>query len=194
MTDYLRKKVKPTLWAFAGTSFMTLRIPVVSMDFSSFLIFASSTLHLLDDNCFCRPSFSSSPKNFRSAVSVGCLVDFCPLGRIQFLILLIGPTYPLRSLHCADAKSNQNTIFSCLWCFWINLSSTGRHLDMYIHFFVDCKTGFEKHWFAYAAFTDSQPQQNLRWVLGLANKLDILCCWMIFRLIITFMLPLATQP
>jgi hypothetical protein len=40
------------------------------------------------------------------------------------------------------------------------------------------------------AFTDSQPQQNLRWELSLANKLDILCCWVIFSLIITFLLPL----
>jgi hypothetical protein len=34
------------------------------------------------------------------------------------------------------------------------------------------------------------PQQNLRWELSLANKLDILCCWLIFRLIITLLLPL----
>jgi hypothetical protein len=36
-------------------------------------------------------------------------------------------------------------------------------------------------------FTDSQPQQTLHWELGLANKLNILCCWMIFRLIITML-------
>jgi hypothetical protein len=35
-----------------------------------------------------------------------------------------------------------------------------------------------------------QPQQNLCWELGLTNKLDIFCCWMIFRLIITLLLPL----
>jgi hypothetical protein len=34
-TDYLqKKKVTPSPMAFAGTSFMALRIPVVSMDFS----------------------------------------------------------------------------------------------------------------------------------------------------------------
>jgi hypothetical protein len=40
-TDYLQKKITPILWAFrtfAGGSFMALRVPVVSMDFSSFLI------------------------------------------------------------------------------------------------------------------------------------------------------------
>jgi hypothetical protein len=36
----------------------------------------------------------------------------------------------------------------------------------------------------------NQSQQNLRWELGLANKLDILCCWVIFRFIITLLLPL----
>jgi hypothetical protein len=46
----------------------------------------------------------------------------------------------------------------------------------YVHFFIDCKTGFEKHWYAYAAFIESQSKQNLRWELGLANKLGILCC------------------
>jgi hypothetical protein len=35
---------------------------------------------------------------FRLAVSVGRLVDFLTLGRIQFLVLLIVPTYPLRSV------------------------------------------------------------------------------------------------
>jgi hypothetical protein len=35
----------------------------------------------------------------------------------------------------------------------------------------------------------SQPQ-NLRWELGLANKLDILCYWVRFRLIIFLLLPL----
>jgi hypothetical protein len=62
---------------------MALRIPVDSMDFSS-------------DQIKHFTSFSSSPKNFRSAVSVGCLVDFLLLGRNQFLVLQIGPTYPLR--------------------------------------------------------------------------------------------------
>jgi hypothetical protein len=39
----LQKKVTPNLWAiwaFAGNSFMGLRVLVASMDFSSFLIFA----------------------------------------------------------------------------------------------------------------------------------------------------------
>jgi hypothetical protein len=39
--DYLQKNVTPSVWAFrafAGTFFMALRIPVVSMGFSSFLI------------------------------------------------------------------------------------------------------------------------------------------------------------
>jgi hypothetical protein len=52
-TDYLKKKLQRLgLWAyraFAGTSFMTLRIPVVSVDFSSFLIFA-----IKDLTCFGR--------------------------------------------------------------------------------------------------------------------------------------------
>jgi hypothetical protein len=43
----------------------------------------------------------------------------------------------------------------------------------------------EKYWVPYNILTDSQPQQNLRWELGLANKL-----WMIFSLIITLLLPL----
>jgi hypothetical protein len=37
------KKVTPSMWAFRafiGTYFMALQIPIVSMDFSSFLIFA----------------------------------------------------------------------------------------------------------------------------------------------------------
>jgi hypothetical protein len=38
---------------------------------------------------------------------------------------------------------------------------------------------------------DSHPQQNLRWELGLTNKLDILCCWVIFGLIITLLLSLS---
>jgi hypothetical protein len=41
---------------------MALQIHVVSIP--------SSTLHLYDDNCCCRPSFSSSPKNVRSAICV----------------------------------------------------------------------------------------------------------------------------
>jgi hypothetical protein len=36
----------------------------------------------------------------------------------------------------------------------------------------------------------SQPQQNLRWELCIANKLDIFCCWVIFTLIITLLFPL----
>jgi hypothetical protein len=34
--DYLQKQVTPSLWTFAGTFFMALRIAEVSMDFSSF--------------------------------------------------------------------------------------------------------------------------------------------------------------
>jgi hypothetical protein len=30
-------------------------------------------------------------------------------------------------------------------------------------------------WFAYTILTDTHPKQNLRWELGLTNKLDILC-------------------
>jgi hypothetical protein len=70
---------------------------------------------------------------------VGNLVDFLPLGCIQFLVLLIGPTYLLGSVQTPNQARTQNT--------------------------------------AYDAFTDSQPQQNLRWEDGLANKLDILCCF-----------------
>jgi hypothetical protein len=55
-------------------------------------------------------------------------------------------------------------------CFWIKLWSTGRSF------------GYENFLF------DSQLQQNLRWAVGFAIKLDILCCWMIFRLIITLLL------
>jgi hypothetical protein len=50
-------------------------------------------------------------------------------------------------------------------------------------FLIDSKAGLEKYWFAYTILADSQPQQNLRWKLGLAN--NILCCWVIFRLLIT---------
>jgi hypothetical protein len=39
-TDYLQKKLHPFCGNFTGNSFMALRIPVVSMEFSSFLIFA----------------------------------------------------------------------------------------------------------------------------------------------------------
>jgi hypothetical protein len=64
------------VWAFTGSSFMSLRIPILSMVFSSFLIFVISTLNLLDDNCFCRASFLSSHKYFWWAVSVRCLWIF----------------------------------------------------------------------------------------------------------------------
>jgi hypothetical protein len=46
-------------------------------------------------------------KIFRSAVSVGRLVDFLPLGRIQFLVLLIGPTYSLRSVQTPNQARTQ---------------------------------------------------------------------------------------
>jgi hypothetical protein len=42
-TDYLQKKVTTSLWA----SFMALRVPVISIDFSSFLIFAINTSSIL---------------------------------------------------------------------------------------------------------------------------------------------------
>jgi hypothetical protein len=46
--------------------------------------------------------FLSYLRNFQSTVSVGRLVDFLPLGRIQFLFLLVGPTYPLRSVQTTN--------------------------------------------------------------------------------------------
>jgi hypothetical protein len=36
----------------------------------------------------------------------------------------------------------------------------------------------------------SLTQQNLRWEFDLAKKPDILCCWVIFRLIIPLLLPI----
>jgi hypothetical protein len=51
------------------------------MEFSSFLIFATSNLHLLNDLFF-------------KAIAVGRLMGFLPLERIQFLVILIGQHIP----------------------------------------------------------------------------------------------------
>jgi hypothetical protein len=89
------------------------------------LQFFSDRCHQLDDNWCCPPSFSSSPKNFRSAVYVGRLVDFLPLGRIKFIVLLIGPTY-LRSVQTPNQARTR--FFNFCGAFgW----SICRHLDMY---------------------------------------------------------------
>jgi hypothetical protein len=91
--------------------------------------------------------------------------------------LLVPPLWPYEFPY--RQIKPQNTIFSFLWWFWINLwVPTGRHLDMMYTSFLTARPALKN--------TD-QPHQNLHWELGLANKLDILCCWVIFRLIITLL-------
>jgi hypothetical protein len=58
-----------------------------------------------------------------------------------------------------------------------------KYLKTYVQFLIDSEAGLDKYWIAYTILTDSQPLQTLHCKIGLANKLDILCCWVIFRLI-----------
>jgi hypothetical protein len=135
-TDDLQNKVLPSLWAFrvfAGTSFMALRIPVVSMDFSSL---PSSTLQLLDDNCWCRPSFSSSLKNFRLAVYARRAVDFLP-----FLGYSIFISSNRTNVSFADVRNRQHLsllmrfpgtfTYSCFYIF------NNLYLWYYFHFIFE---------------------------------------------------------
>jgi hypothetical protein len=78
---------------------------------------------------------------------MGRWLDFLPSGRIKFLVLLIGPTYPLRSV---QTPNQARTRFFVFVVFLDQLMKYWKTFG-YVHFFVDCKTVFEKHWFAQPA-------------------------------------------
>jgi hypothetical protein len=105
----------------------------------------SFNLHLFSDlfhqafYIFWAINCSSSPKNFRSVVPVGRLVDFLPLGRIQFLVLLIGPTYLLRSVQTPNQARTRIFRFVLFLDKFIKYWETFGYVD----FFVDCKSGFK---------------------------------------------------
>jgi hypothetical protein len=95
-------------------------------------------------------------------------------GEFSSSALLIGSMYPLRSVQMPNQARTR--FFPFCGVFGYSLLLTKR-LDL-------------KNTGSLTILTDSQPHKNLRWGLGLANKLHVLCCWVIFRLIITLLLPL----
>jgi hypothetical protein len=108
------------------------------------------------------------------------LMDLLSLERIQFLSLLIGPTNFCVLCSCQTRLEYEFFIFFFLRRFLINFWSTGRHLVM-------CSS-------LLTARPDLKSlEHNLCRELGLSNKLDNLCCWVIFRLIITLLLPLTIK-
>jgi hypothetical protein len=68
-----------------------------------------------------------------AVVAVGRLVYFLPLGHIQFLALLIGPTYLLRSVQTPNQVRKQ---------FFPVCGDFG-----YVEFFIDSEVELQKHWF-----------------------------------------------
>jgi hypothetical protein len=67
------------------------------------------------------------------------------MGRVQFLPLLVGPTYPLLSVLCAG----QNMIIYDSWCFWTNWKFG------YVQFLIDSEARLIT-----SSLTQGLPKQN----------------------------------
>jgi hypothetical protein len=95
-------------------------------------------------------------------------VDSLPCRHIQFLALLIGPTYPLRSVQTPNqvkAYEVMVDIWKYMYCALLTAILDLKNIGL----LTTCQH-------------DSQPQQKLCWQFGNENKLDIFCSWEIFRL------------
>jgi hypothetical protein len=158
------------------TSFMSLRSPAVSMDFSSFLIFAIKHFKIFD-----RPFGGFS----WWIVSGG--VALLHADHKRGLMCTTVYLWCLNHLFCIRPGLMAETIF-CVACILVDFLPLGRIKFLACFWIIFWSTDSRNR--KILVRFDHKPWQNLHWELGLANKLDIVCCWVIFILLITLLLQL----